>query len=90
MGKVMAMAQLTGDESTSSFSDRALGFPAKTRAYFEDLQMEMRRVTWPSWKQVRATTLVVVVAVFAFALYFFIVDQIIGRTITKLFDSLTR
>ena len=31
---------------------------------------EMRRVTWPSWKQVRATTVVVIVAVFVFAAYF--------------------
>ena len=87
----MAMAQVTGgDEGSNSFSEKALSFPAKTKAYFEDLKLEMRRVTWPSWKQVRATTLVVIVAVFAFAGYFFVVDQIVGRTITKMFDSLTR
>ena len=90
MSKVMAMAQATGDESPSSFSDRAVGYPAKVKAYFEDLKMEMRRVTWPSWKQVRATTLVVIAAVFAFAGYFLVVDEILGRSITKLFDSLTR
>jgi preprotein translocase subunit SecE len=87
----MAMAQVTGsDEGSSSFGERALSFPARTKSYFEDLQLEMRRVTWPSWKQVRATTLVVIVSVFAFAGYFFVVDQIVGRTITKMFDSLTR
>jgi preprotein translocase subunit SecE len=91
MSKVMAMAQVTGsDESSNRLSARAASFPARTKAYFEDLQMEMRRVTWPSWKQVRATTIVVILAVFAFAGYFFVVDQIVGRTITKLFDSLTR
>ena len=42
----------------------------KTKNYFTDLQMEMRRVTWPSWTQVRATTTVVIVSVFAFAAYF--------------------
>lgn len=67
-----------------------MSFPAKTKAYFEDLQMEMRRVTWPTWPQVRATTLVVIVAVFAFSAYFFVVDQIVGRTVTKLFDTLTK
>ena len=35
----------------------------------------MRRVTWPTWKQVRATTTVVIVAVFVFAAYFAVVDQ---------------
>jgi len=67
----MAMAQVTGDQGSESFGEKAMGFPAKTKAYFEDLQLEMRRVTWPSWKQVRATTGVVIVAVFAFAGYFF-------------------
>jgi len=48
--------------------------------------MEMRRVTWPSWKQVRATTAVVIAATFAFAAYFFVVDNIVNRMIQKLFD----
>lgn len=86
----MAQVQVTGDESQSSLSERAMSFPARTKAYFEDLQMEMRRVTWPTWPQVRATTLVVIVAVFAFSAYFFVVDQIVGRTVTKLFDTLTK
>ena len=50
----------------------------------------MKRVTWPSWKQVRATTGVVIVAVFAFAAYFFVVDNIVGRVIQKVFDTFTK
>jgi preprotein translocase subunit SecE len=58
--------------------------------YFEELQMEMRRVTWPSWKQVRATTAVVIVAVFAFAAYFAVVDQVVNSIIQKLMNAFTR
>ncbi|HYP15347.1 MAG TPA: preprotein translocase subunit SecE [Bryobacteraceae bacterium] len=61
-------------------------WPAQSRNYFEELQQEMRRVTWPTWKQVRATTGVVIAAVFAFAGYFFVVDMVVGRGINKLFD----
>ena len=61
---------------------------ARAKEYYEDLKQEMRRVTWPTWPQVRATTAVVISAVFAFSAYFFIVDTIIGRAIQKLFDSL--
>jgi preprotein translocase subunit SecE len=61
-------------------------WPAQTKNYFEELQQEMRRVTWPSWKQVRATTAVVIVAVFAFAAFFFVVDEMVGRLIAKVFD----
>ena len=69
---------------------RAGQWPANTKSYFEELQQEMRRVTWPSWKQVRATTTVVIVAVFVFAAYFAVVDYIVGRSITKLFDTLSK
>ena len=52
--------------------------------------MEMRRVTWPSWKQVRSTTGVVIVAVFAFAAYFAVVDQVVSSVINKLFNAFSR
>ena len=69
---------------------RAAGWPAQVKNYFEELQLEMRRVTWPAWKQVRATTAVVIAAVFAFAAYFFVVDYVVGRSIQKLFDTFAK
>ena len=73
-----------------SFPQKAASWPARVKEYFEELQMEMRRVTWPSWKQVRATTAVVIAAVFAFSAYFFVIDNIINRVIQKLFDTFTK
>ena len=73
-----------------SIAQRAGSWPARVKNYFEELHLEMKRVTWPAWKQVRATTAVVIVAVFAFEGYFFVVDQVVGRLITKLFDTFTR
>ena len=66
------------------------GWPARTKDYFEELQLEMKRVTWPGYKQVRATTGVVIFAVFAFAAYFAVVDTLVGRGIKKLFDTYTK
>jgi len=74
----------------TSITQRAVGWPAELKNYFEELQLEMKRVTWPPWKQVRATTAVVIAAVFAFAAYFAVVDQIVGRVIKKLFDTFTK
>jgi preprotein translocase subunit SecE len=73
-----------------SFPQKAAGWPAQMKNYFEELQLEMRRVTWPPWKQVRATTAVVIAAVFAFAAYFWVVDQVINRIIRKLFDTFAK
>jgi preprotein translocase subunit SecE len=85
----MAIAQ-TEQENHGNFIQRAAAWPAEVKDYFEELRAEMRRVTWPSWKQVRATTTVVLFAVFAFAAYFAVVDQIVGSAINKLFNSMTR
>jgi len=73
-----------------SFGQKAAGWPTQIKNYVEELQLEMKRVTWPPWKQVRATTGVVIVAVFAFAAYFAVVDAIVGQAITKLFDTFAK
>jgi preprotein translocase subunit SecE len=85
----MAIAQMQ-EENQGNFVQRASAWPAEVKDYFEELRAEMRRVTWPSWKQVRATTTVVLFAVFAFAAYFAVVDQLVNMAITKLFTTLTR
>lgn len=64
---------------------KASSWVQNTREYFEDLQKEMRLVTWPSRKQVIATTGVVVASVFLFAAYFAIVDQLFARGVTQIF-----
>jgi len=56
------------------------------RDYYNELKMEMRRVTWPTRKQVEGTTAVVIFSVFAFAAYFFVVDSILGRASTAVFS----
>jgi preprotein translocase subunit SecE len=73
-----------------SFPQRAASWPAEVKNYFEELQLEMKRVTWPPWKQVRATTVVVIAAVFGFAAYFFVVDNIVARLIQKLYDTFAK
>ena len=72
----------------NDFIARVGQWPAQTKSYFEELQQEMRRVTWPSRKQVRATTGVVLATIFAFAAYFWVVDIIIGKAVTRLFAVL--
>ena len=65
--------------------EKASSWVQNTKEYFEDLQKEMRLVTWPSRKQVIATTTVVVTSVFLFAAYFAVVDQLFARGVTQIF-----
>jgi preprotein translocase subunit SecE len=85
----MATAQIQGSDE-GNFMQRVSTWPLGVKNYFEELQTEMKRVTWPSWKQVRATTIVVIVAVFAFAAYFAVIDQIFLSLINKLFNAFTK
>jgi len=49
-----------------------------TKDYVNELKLEMRRVTWPNRKQVQGTTAVVIFAVFAFAAYFAVIDNVLS------------
>ena len=61
-----------------------------TKEYFNDLKLEMRRVTWPNRKQVEGTTVVVILSVFAFAAYFAVVDGLLTRGVKAVLDFFTR
>jgi preprotein translocase subunit SecE len=65
-------------------------WPLATKSYVEELQAEMKRVTWPSWPQVRATTGVVIAAVFLFAAYFAVVNYGVNMAITKVINLFSR
>ena len=61
-----------------------------TRQYLIDIRGEMKRVTWPSRQKVESTTVVVIASVFAFALYFKVVDTIIDRTVVAGYNYLVK
>jgi len=61
-----------------------------TKDYFNDLKLEMRRVTWPSRKQVEATTAVVIFSVFAFAGYFAVVDSLLNKGLKAILKFFTK
>jgi len=62
------------------------GWPDRIKTFYNDVRNEMRKVTAPSWKEVRATTTVVVITVFIFALYFAVIDYFIQSGVTYLFN----
>ena len=74
----------------NDYLENVKAWPKAVKDYYTELKLEMRRVTWPSRKQVESTTVVVIVTVFAFAAYFQVVDQILASSITKLTHTLAR
>jgi len=68
-----------------SFGDRIKSWPEQIKAFYNDVRTETRKVTAPSLKEVRSTTVVVIITVFLFALYFGVIDYIIQHAVTVLF-----
>ena len=54
-------------------------YPKRIQKYIHDVRTEMKLVNWPSWDDVRSTTVVVVVTVAFFAIYFLITDTLFSR-----------
>jgi preprotein translocase subunit SecE len=81
--KKMANSIVTAGEN---FGDRLKSWPERVKSFYNDVRTEMRKVTAPSLKEVRATTAVVVVTVFIFGVYFFIIDNVIQRGVNALYS----
>jgi len=81
--KKMASSIATADDG--SFGGRLKAWPERVKSFYNDVRTEMRKVSAPSRKEVQATTSVVLIAVFLFAFYFWIIDNLIGRGVDQLF-----
>jgi len=56
------------------------------RVFLSEVRNELKRVTWPSQKEVYATTIVVILTSIFFGLYLFILDIGIDRVVTWIFN----
>ena len=65
-------------------------WPERIKSFYNDVRNEMRKVTAPGWKEVQATTVVVIITVFLFGLYFWVVDLVIGRGVDFIFNKLAK
>ena len=78
----MAKATTTNIEQVPN---RAVSVFTRSVEFLKDVRAEMRKVVTPSAAEVRSTTTVVIVAVFAFAGFFYIVDAVFGSAVKYLY-----
>jgi preprotein translocase subunit SecE len=57
----------------------------RARLFLSEVRNELKRVTWPSQKEVYATTVVVIVTSIFFGLYLFALDQILLSAVQWIF-----
>ena len=70
-----------GSEGRGARRERGLSGPrtsaiGRLMQFLRDVRAEMKRVSWPSAKDVKNTTIITLIAVIFFAVYLFVVDRI--------------
>jgi preprotein translocase subunit SecE len=88
----MAKAITAPDRQESSGAPQGIrqvgSLVTRTRDFLNDVRAEMRKVVTPSRAEVRATTTVVIVTVFAFAGFFYVVDSVLDHALKALLHML--
>ena len=62
------------------------GWWPNSRAFLADVRHEMRRVTWPSRREVYATTVVVILTSIFFGVYLWGFDLALNWAVTRIFQ----
>jgi preprotein translocase subunit SecE len=76
----MKSAMAEHDESLGGRArEGVLGWWSRSRRFLAEVRNEMARVTWPTRREVYATTLVVIVTSIFFGIYLWTVDLILNR-----------
>jgi len=57
----------------------------RARLFFSEVRNELKRVTWPSQKEVYATTVVVILTSLSFGIYLFTLDYGINSLVVWIF-----
>ena len=65
--------------------DGSGGWLSNARSFFTEVRNEMRRVTWPSRREVYATTVVVILVSAFFGLYLWGLDLAIDKVVRGIF-----
>ena len=84
-------ALATGEDRSpqkSTTTNQVTAYWTRTVDFLKDVRGEMRKVVTPTRAEVRATTTVVIVTVFAFAAFFYVVDSALDQVLRALLHSL--
>jgi len=89
MKEVKVEPRLVGRESKTSAAvgnwfSNVRTWPKQTKTFLGDVRAETQKVTWPTRSMVKATTVVVIVTVFFFGLYFAVLDYIFSELVGRL------
>ena len=83
----MKSAMLDRVRDTATSPKGLVGWWGRGRTFLSEVRNEMKRVTWPSWKEVQATTFVVILTSAAFGVYLWGIDLVLSTATGTLFRA---
>ena len=74
-------------EPVENFREAAGNRIERIRLFLSEVRNELKRVTWPSQKEVYATTVVVIATSIFFGIYLFLLDQVFIKSVEWIFKK---
>ena len=66
--------------------EKGPGFVQKTKQFFREVKVELKKVTWPTRKETVASTSVVLIVVFLVSIFLGVVDIALSRALKILLN----
>jgi len=66
------------------------GWIGRARRFLADVRAELGRVTWPTRREVWATTVVVIIISLLFGIYLYVVDLLLSAAVAWIFERVGR
>ena len=83
---VADVEKVAGGSSQPTWLANALGWAPKKfnegRDFLKEVRSELKKVTWPSWPEVRSTTIVVIATTVFFGFYLWLLDIGFSRALS--------
>ena len=76
---IIAAVVLAAVVSVVLWRQPVLGFAGRTANYLREVRLELGKVSWPTWQDLRKSTVVIIIFVFAVGILIGIMDWIFAK-----------
>ncbi len=83
-GEVLGKGSKPRTAAVGAALSGAGSWPGRMKGFLSEVRAETKRVSWPNLTQIRATTIVVIVTVFFFGVYFGILDWVFNNVVRRI------
>ena len=82
-GEILGKGSKPRSAAVGAALSGAGSWPGRVKSFLQDVRAETKRVSWPNLIQIRATTIVVLLTVFFFGVYFGILDWVFNNVVRR-------